>query len=93
MPARGRRTGPETLGYPIAALQVLKLEQPDDAVVSFMRLGATLTAPDAFCDRVRALSATPAMLSEERRTAVRAALGNWARRRSDCCRGCSRSDR
>ena len=55
---------------------MLELEQPDDARVLFTRLGVILDAPEAFCNRVRTLVAgTAATLSDERRAAVRAALG------------------
>ena len=63
--------------FPLAATQVLLLDEIEDASVLFRDLGGRLASPEAFCSRVRHLGAiTPSSaLDEERIRNVQQAFG------------------
>lgn len=48
-----------TVYYPLRAVQILDLEQPDDAAQLFRDLGGELESPEAFCKAVRATALPP----------------------------------
>ena len=49
----------ETVHYPLKAVQILDLEQPEDAAQLFRDLGGELESPNAFCRAVRATALPP----------------------------------
>ena len=48
-----------TVYYPLRAVQILDLEQPEDAAQLFRDLGGELESPEAFCRAVRATALPP----------------------------------
>jgi hypothetical protein len=80
---------PEDLGYPLRALQALKLEQPDDARVLFARLGAPSTRRRRSvieCGRLPHTHLRRFRVNDAARCAPHS--DNSVCRRSACCVGC-----